>query len=162
MLLLMKGLRVWVRTQGAASLTAQQQHQPGSSRGWRRTCAWLRTSALQALGMAHVPTPPSAQAAAAELAPECVRSAFTRYVLGVASRWDKEEIKAYMHGVRQRLAREQEVLDGRAGSSLEFDGNRVYQQRFFIASFPGIYEGVWKRMTEGRHKNLLSCACVCS
>ena len=114
--------------------------------------------------MAHVPVrgPAGGQVAAPELAPECVRSAFTRYVLGVASRRDKEEIRAYLKGVRQRMARDQEVLDGRAGSSLEFDGNRVYQQRFFIASFPGIYEGVWKRMTEGKHKNLLSCACVCS
>ena len=44
--------------------------------------------------------------------------------------------------------------------NLEFDGNRVYDQEFFVASFPGIYEGIWKRMTEGAHKALLSCACV--
>ena len=53
---------------------------------------------------------------------------------------------------------EQDV--GRAASSLEFDGNRVYPQKFFISSFPGIFEGVWGQMSEGEHNDLLSCACV--
>ena len=49
---------------------------------------------------------------------------------------------------------------GRAGTNLSFDGNRVYTQKFFIASFPGIYENIWKRMTGGGNKNLMSVACV--
>ena len=49
-------------------------------------------------------------------------------------------------------------VETRAGSSLSFDGNRAYDQQFFVCSFPGMYEGVWKLMTES---NLfLSCACV--
>ena len=106
--------------------------------------------------MAHVPPPPGAQAAAPELAPERVRSAFSRYVLGVASRRDKEEIRVYLQGVRQQVAK----TGGRAASSLEFEGNRVYMQKFFVASFPGIYEGVWQNMSEGPRRDLLSCACV--
>ena len=48
---------------------------------------------------------------------------------------------------------------GRDGSNLEFAGNMVYTQLFFVASFPGIYEGIWKRMTE-EAKDFLACACV--
>ena len=48
----------------------------------------------------------------------------------------------------------------RAGSSLEFEGCRVFSQRFFISSFPGIYELTWKRMTEGIYAGILSVACV--
>ena len=36
----------------------------------------------------------------------------------------------------------------------------MYTQKFFVASFPGIYEAAWKRMTEGQHAQALSCACV--
>ena len=49
---------------------------------------------------------------------------------------------------------------GRASSNLEFQGNKVFNQQFFIESFPGIYEGVWKRMTEGAQRLLISCDCV--
>ena len=35
-----------------------------------------------------------------------------------------------------------------------------YLQKFFIASFPGIYANVWKTMTEGAHAVVLACACV--
>ena len=49
---------------------------------------------------------------------------------------------------------------GRAGSNLEYEGNRNYTQIFYVASFPGIYEDVWKRMTEGAHALVCACACV--
>jgi hypothetical protein len=71
-------------------------------------------------------------------------------VLGVASERDASVLREYFSRVN--------ALEFRR--NLEFDGNRVYVQEFFVASFPGIYEGVWKMMTEGFHKDLLSCACV--
>ena len=37
---------------------------------------------------------------------------------------------------------------GRANSSLNFRGRQVASQRFFIASFPGVYEKEWTEMTQ--------------
>ena len=61
---------------------------------------------------------------------------------------------------RQRWKLEEKQAGGRAGSNLNFEGNRVFSQKFFIASFPGIYVRTWKKMTEGVHAFLLSVACV--
>ena len=82
--------------------------------------------------------------------------------LGVVSKHDEGVLTAYFADVEKDLqaAQGQQKDGGRAGTSLEYAGNILFKQMFFVASFPGIYEHVWKTMTEGSHALVLACACV--
>ena len=77
--------------------------------------------------------------------------------MGVVSADEEELLRKYF----ERTDKEEQSREKRRVTrNLEFDGNCVYEQEFFVSSFPGIFEGIWKRMTEGVHQGLLSCACV--
>ena len=82
--------------------------------------------------------------------------------LGVMNDANMATLQSYFDGIRAEwdAARSfNRSLVGRAGSTLEFAGNMIYTQLFFVASFPGIYANVWKRMTEGAQTFVLACAC---
>jgi hypothetical protein len=83
-----------------------------------------------------------------------VRAVFERFRLGMASTSDAQQLQDLFRSYGEALS------DGREGSNLSFDGCQVFSQKFFIASFPGIYEGIWRDMTAGVHEGLLCVACV--
>ena len=83
-----------------------------------------------------------------------LKSSVDRVQLGMASKDDKEQLLSLI----ERWG--EEMRGGREGSNMSFDGCVNFSQKFFIASFPGIYEGVWQEMTSGVHAGLLSVACV--
>ena len=86
--------------------------------------------------------------------------ALRMYLFGVATSEEVRVLKDYFGKVAEHLRKESAAGSKRAGTSLEFPGNIVHNQKFFVVSFPGIYEVAWKRMTEGAYALWLCCACV--
>ena len=84
--------------------------------------------------------------------------------LGVLSKVEQASLRTYFLDARAEMraqkAQNASMSGGRAGANLEYGGNLVYTQKFFVASFPGIYEATWRKLTEGAHTFLVACACV--
>ena len=81
--------------------------------------------------------------------------------IGVVSEAEERVLRKYFIDVAAELkARAEQQRGGRVGTNLEYSGNLLPKQKFFVVSFPGIYANVWKRMTEGAHTLVLACACV--
>ena len=81
--------------------------------------------------------------------------------IGVVSEAEERVLRKYFTDVAAELkARMEQQRGGRVGTNLEYCGNLLPKQKFFVVSFPGIYANVWKRMTEGAHTLVLACACV--
>ena len=84
--------------------------------------------------------------------------------LGVLSKVEQASLRTYFldarADMRAQTAQNASMSGGRAGANLEYGGNLVYTQKFFVASFPGIYEATWRKLTEGAHTFLVACACV--
>jgi hypothetical protein len=60
-----------------------------------------------------------------------IKSVFDRFALGLANEEDRIRLEKLFAMYAESLA------GGREGSNLSFDGNIVFSQKFFIASFPG-------------------------
>ena len=87
-------------------------------------------------------------------------SIVVNYASGMTAGHITHEETLHFGKVAEHLRKESAAGSKRAGTSLEFPGHIVHNQKFFVVSFPGIYEAAWKRMTEGMYALMLSCACV--